>query len=623
MEAPEARTMWVALDWVEAHCIVPDGFRRGAPFRLYHYQGRYLANFYLIRGDARWIPDNPLLGSAFVYRRGLLIAPQKAGKNPLIATQVCLEGVGPSVFAGFAGKDEGYVCADHGCHCGWERRYEPGEPMGMPRPTPLIQITGFSEDSTGNTYDALRPMIDLGPLHDLIPHTGEDFIRLPDLYGLGFDLDTACRIDTVTSSAQSRLGQRATFIPQDQLELWTASNKMTKLADTQYRNLAGMDGRASLTANAYDPAQHSIAQREFTSPDTDVYRQFIQPPANLSYGDKRERHKIHRIVYEPDTLRENGGHVTLDSIEAEAASMAEHDPAQAARFFGNILTAGSGAAVDAESYDRLVRLPPFPPILVEGFTIFAPPEGIRIGAGFDGSISEDSTVLRGCTADGYRFVIGQWDRPIGDEMTRWRDAHPGRNWSVPRREVNERVAWMFGYFDVGRFMYDPPKWRTEGETWQATYGDEIVIEFPTYISHRFAPAVDRWLTDLNEGSYSHDGNGAHIKAAALRKVRGTDDPNDNRTYYVLVKGDDRDKIDGAIADVLASEAAATMPEKLEDDLVSIWDREPDRSIFLRPPDTDEAGSVGEPEPTAEPITEPELARNRSKSLSLSQSGGRR
>lgn len=569
--------MWVALDWIEAHCIVPDGFHRGEPFKLYRYQGRYLKNFYLVRGSAEWDARAPLKGMAFVNSRGLLVAPQKIGKNPLIATQVCLESVGPALFNGWAGADDGYACSDHGCHCGWERPYDHGEPMGMPWFTPLIQITAFSEDSTENTYDALRPMIDLGPLHDLIPHTGEDFIRLPDLWGLNFDPDSACRIDTVTSSAQSRLGGRGTFVPQDEVGIWTRANKMEKLADTQYRNLAGMEGRASLTTNAWDPSQHSVAQREFESKATDIYRQFVQPPAGLSYTDKRERHKIHRAVYDSDVLRENGGHLNLDSIESESARMSEHDPMQAARFFGNILAAGAGKAVDPEVYDALVKKPPFEPIVIEGFTILAPPKSTRIGGGFDGSISEDSTVLRGCTKDGYRFVIGQWDRPVGDEMVRWRDAHPGREWAVPRKEVNERVAWMFGYFDVGRMNYDPPKWRTEGEIWQITYGELIVLEFPTYVSFRFAPAVDRWLTDIKEATYSHDGNGAHIKSASLKQVRGTDDPNDLRTFYVLIKGEDRDKIDGAIADVLASEAAATMPEPVVESNESAWS-DPERSL---------------------------------------------
>jgi hypothetical protein len=579
MAAPSPKVMWIALDWIEAHCIVPDGFRRGAPFKLYRYQGQYLKNFYLVSGTAEFYAQAPLTNMAFENDRGILIAPQKIGKNPMIACQVCVEGVGPALFAGWAGKDDGYACSEHGCRCGWERPYDRGEPMGMSWPTPLIQITAFSEDSTGNTYDALRPMIDLGPLHDLIPHTGEDFMRLPDLYGRGFDPDSACRIETVTSSAQSRLGQRATFIPQDEVGIWTKANKMEKLADTQYRGLAGFGGRASLTTNAWDPAQHSVAQREFESKGGRVYRQFIQPPANLSYTDKRERHKIHQAVYPADTLRENGGHVNLDSIEAEAARMLEHDESQAKRFFGNIMTAGSGKAVDPDFYDRLRKVPPFEPIVIDGFTILAPPEKTRIGAGFDGSISDDSTALRGCTKDGYRFRIGIWERPVGDEMTRWRDAHPGKEWSVPRDEVRKRLNWMFEYFDIGRFNYDPPKWRTEGFDWQATWGDKVVLEFPTYVSFRFAPAVDLWLTDLKEETYSHDGNGTHIKNAALKQVRGTDDPNDLRTFYVLIKSEDGAKIDDAVADVLASHAAATMPEPVVEDNVSAWS-DPDRSPFL-------------------------------------------
>jgi hypothetical protein len=534
--------MWVALEWIEAHCIVPDGFRKGQPFQLYEYQGQYLTSFYLVRGDAPWIPANPVLGPAFVYRRGLLVGPQKVGKNPLIATQVCLEGVGPALFAGFAGPDEGYVCRDHGCRCGWEYPYDPGEPRGMNWPTPLIQITAFSEDSTENTYDALRPMIDDGPLHDLIPKTGEEFIRLP---GGG-------RIDTVTSSNQSRLGQRVTFVPQDELGLWTVQNKMVKLADTQYRGLSGMSGRASLTSNAWDPAEQSVAQQQYESPASDIYRQFIQPPKTLSYTDKRERHKIHRFVYPADVLRENGGHLDLDSIENEAADLVERDAPQAQRFYGNILVAGAGHAIDPDAWDKLAN-----PHLVKS--------GTRVGAGFDGSISQDTTVIRACTEDGYSFIHDAWERPSGAELQRWLADHPGKDhWEVDRLAVAQSVARLFATYDVGRFYFDPPWWRTEGETWAERHGEEIVVAFETKSYRRMAPAVDRWLAALANGSHTHDADpmtDAHVKAAHRQKVRLADQEDDKRTLYVLVKGSDKRKIDGAVTDVLAYEAAMTMPPR--------------------------------------------------------------
>src|SRR5574343_1032981 len=91
------RTLLVALDWAETHCVVPDGFRRGEPMRLYDYQFKFFANHYLVRGDAEWNPSAPLLGPAFVYRRSMLIGPQKMGKGPGSAVYVLIEGAGSAV----------------------------------------------------------------------------------------------------------------------------------------------------------------------------------------------------------------------------------------------------------------------------------------------------------------------------------------------------------------------------------------------------------------------------------------------------------------------------------------------------------------------------------------------
>jgi hypothetical protein len=322
MAAPS--TLVVALAWIEAHCVIPDREQLGQPFHLFDEQARFLASHYRVRQDAT--PD--MLGPAFVYRRSQLVAPQKAGKSPLEAAQVCLEGVGPSLFAGWAVGGETYDCRDYGCGCGWLYFYEPAEAMGRPWPTPLIQITATSEEQTDNIYDALRPMIELGPLADLIPKTGEEFIRLPN----------GGRVDVVTSSATSRLGQRVTFVPQDETGVWTVANKMTKVADTQRRGLAGMGGRAVEITNAWDPAENSVAQRTSESQRPDLYRQHVQPPKHLSYMDKRQRHQIHRAVY-----KGWWGERNLASIEAEAAELLETDPAQAERFFGNRIVRGAGA----------------------------------------------------------------------------------------------------------------------------------------------------------------------------------------------------------------------------------------------------------------------------------------
>jgi len=517
--------MYVALDWIERHCVVPDGFRKGEPFRMYRWQLTYLAHFYLVRGVVRWLPDRPILSPAFVYRRGLLVGPQKLGKSTHTAAHTCLEGVGPALFAGWADSDDGYVCAEHGCRCGWEYAYDPGEPMGMPWPTPLVQITAYSEEQTENIYDALRPMIDGGPLHDLIPKTGEQFIRLP---GGG-------RIDIVTASEQSRLGQRVTFVPQTEVGLWHEQNRMARVADTQYRGLAGMGGRASLETNAWDPAAQSIAQREFESAATDVYRQFTQPPANLSYANKRERRKIHRAVYPSDTLRENGGHVDLDSIEAEAADMATRDLAQAARFFGNKLVSGAGQAFDIDQFRSLA----VKPREVGGAT--------WIVLGFDGSRTSDSTGLIATEViSGYQWPLGIWERPL--------DA---QEWEVPGDEVDMTVDNAFHRWQVWLLLGDPAYWETDMGRWQGRHRADRVKPFPSNRARPMAEAVRSYVGAISRRELTHSGDPrltAHVGNATKLYIDARDEQGAHLFLIKKERPNSPKKIDAASAAVLSWQA---------------------------------------------------------------------
>jgi hypothetical protein len=58
--------------------------------------------------------------------------------------------------------------------------------------------------------------------------------------------------------------------------------------------------------------------------------------------------------------------------------------------------------------------------------------GESITLGFDGSLNDDTTVLRGCRmSDGFLFKIGAWAKP---------DGAAGAGWEVPRLEVLARSA---------------------------------------------------------------------------------------------------------------------------------------------------------------------------------------
>jgi hypothetical protein len=505
--------------WIEAHCVVPDRDDRGKPFTLYGEQLLFLDRHYELKPTA----EVGQLAPAFRNRRSLLVRPQKWGKGPLTAAQVCAEGVGPVLFAGWAVGGEVYDCRDHGCGCDFAYEYEPGEAMGRAWSTPLIQITALSEEQTENIYGALRPMIEYGPLSEIIPRTGEEFIRLP---GGG-------RIDTVTSSAQSRLGQRVTFVPQDEVGLWNATNKMLKVADTQYRGLAGMGGRAVLTTNGWDPAEASVAQLAFESPATDINRDFVQAPANLSYGNKVERRRIHRIVY-GDSLKTRGGHIDLDSIEAEAADLAARDIGQAERFFGNRIVYGAGSWLDGDLWDARAR----PRVVLPGAAVVG---------GFDGSDTDDWTTIRLQTEDGYQFTprYGPDRRPCI-----WNPAEHGGQ--VPRLEVAAAVEEIFESFLVGRFYYDPPGWKSEGQDWEARYGEKVVIRWETYRLTQMHAAAVRLHTDVVKADtgFTHDGDDQI--AIMVRNARKLARPG---MRYVLGKPSQQQKIDGVISSILANEAA--------------------------------------------------------------------
>lgn len=326
--------------WYERHCTIPDKLGRRQPFRQSDWQFWCSANFYRVKDSAKWDPENPLMAQAFVYRRAMVVAPQKTGKGPWTAAVTAGEAVGPVMFYGWAEQGDQYRCADNGCACGWVFDYEPGEPMGRRRAGPLIQLLATSEEHAANVYGPLSTIVMDGPLTDLMA-IREGFIRILD----GDGGPKSNRIDVVSSSARSRLGNPITFAVQDEVGLYTVSNKMIEVANAQRRGLAGMGGRSIATTNAWNPSENSDAQRTFEANHKDVFTFFRQPPSDLSYTNKRDRRKIHAYAYAGSPW------VDLDDIEGMAAELMANDPAEAERFYGNRLVSGTGVWLQPGVWD--------------------------------------------------------------------------------------------------------------------------------------------------------------------------------------------------------------------------------------------------------------------------------
>jgi hypothetical protein len=522
---------FLATDWIEAHCKVPGGVYEGEPLVFNGWQLYCTANHYRVKPDA--VVDSRRLLAPFHYRRSVIVGPQKCGKSPWGAGMLLFEGVGPCLFAGFAAGGEVYRCEDHGCSCGWEYHYQPGEAMGVPRRKSLLGLLAYAETQTANVYEPLQTMIHSGPLAEFV-RVREGFIRLPN----------QGKIVPLSSAARSKLGQPLTGALGDESGLYTASNRVLDTWQTMRRGVAAMQGRTIELTNPWDPMENSAAQQAFESGAKDVFRYYRKPPADLSYGNKRDRHKIHLYVYADSPW------VDPHAIDAEAAELVETDPTQAERFFGNRLVQGLGAFLTEAA--------------LEAVTVVREPER-RICLGFDGSSSGDWTAIRAEDVSGLRFTptydVGGDIRP-----TIWNPAQTGGR--IPRGEVRAAVAHLFSVFTVERMYCDPRDWQTEIDDWALEYGERVVVQWPTNQINRMFDALNRYHTDLIEGGTDHlDDTVYRTHALNARKLAKSGD------RYILGKPSEHQKIDVLMSDILAHEAAA-------DARAEGWDGPVDKRMFV-------------------------------------------
>jgi hypothetical protein len=188
--------------------------------------------------------------------------------------------------------------------------------------------------------------------------------------------------------------------------------------------------------------------------------------------------------------------------------------------------------------------------------------GEWICLGFDGSLNDDTTVLRGCRmSDGYLFRIGAWPKPEGPA---------GIGWEVPRTEVLATIREAHARYQVVRGYYDPHEWRSDIDALAEEFGEERVLRWETRRDVQMAAALDRLHADLSNGVAWHDddplaaehyGN-VYVRRKGPHRLVRKEHPQSNR------------KIDTVVGDALAYEARA-------DALAAGWSSEPpDRRVII-------------------------------------------
>ncbi|WP_235870665.1 phage terminase family protein [Rhodococcus xishaensis] len=171
-------------------------------------------------------------------------------------------------------------------------------------------------------------------------------------------------------------------------------------------------------------------------------------------------------------------------------------------------------------------------------------------------------MIRAETLDGQQFTprYGPDRRP-----TIWNPAEWGGQ--IPRGEVDAAVDELFSTFAVARMYCDPQDWYSEIGDWSLRHGDEHVLEWPTNRIGSMYDAIRRFEMDLATGRISQDG--CPLTATAMANCRKVAKPGQK---YILGKPADHQKIDPAMASILAHEAAADARE-------SGWIEDSDTRMF--------------------------------------------
>lgn len=276
-----------------------------------------------------------------------------------------------------------------------------------------------------------------------------------------------------------------------------------------------------ITTPGYDltsPA-HDLYQLARAGTDPNLYSRIYEPANTACALDDRDAwmQSNPRVVDDPDFV---------DAMEADL-SLPEHE---FRRFRLGIWTASESAWLPHGAWDRCAGGTPLCPEDI------GPHDEVWLG--FDGSYSGDSTAL--IAARGTHITVaGVWE-------------NPGRKaWRVPRGDVEATIAqWM----DAGRrvkLLADPPYWTREISEWQQRWPNRV-LEFPTHVRARMAPACTAFYAAVMDGTLTHDGDkrlARHVSNAIVKSSPQGD-------YITKPDPTSPAKIDLAVAAVVAFSASS-------------------------------------------------------------------
>lgn len=417
--APQASLGPEVWAWCQTYIRQPDGPDAGESWRFTREQVRFLHYFYAVDGRGR-----------FLWSRAVLRRAKGWGKSPFMAALALAELCGPVRFGG------------------WDAE---GDPVGKPVPMPWVQLAGVSEKQTVNTMSMVLAMLAESPAVD-------DYGLDPGLTRVF--ANGGGRLEPITASAPSAEGARPTFCALDETHHWMRANGGHKLAEVIRRNLGkSRDGmaRSIETTNAHEMGMESVAERSYDawqsqhtgrSKGSTILYDSREAPPGVDMGDDEVLLPALMATYGDSTW------VDLERV-ADEVNDPGTPPAEARRFYLNQLAVSEEAWVDPGKFDARAC----PDRLVA--------DQDEVALFFDGSKSDDATGLVGCRmSDGHVFTVGMWQKPPGDR---------GRDWVVPRYEVDVAVRATFDRFRPVAFYADPS--HVKDDVTQEAFWDALIDEW--------------------------------------------------------------------------------------------------------------------------------------------------
>lgn len=490
-------------DWIIAYCCHGPGDVQGEPIDFDDEWLDFIVEAYRI---------DPVTGRK-VYDEAVLSRPKGRAKSELAGWITAAESFGPVRFDG------------------WDAD---GQPVARPVVSPLVRVLATEESQAGNTFENVA---------FIAGDWGKDVH--PEVYGAvsgarqyqsatALYLPHGGEIRACTAGSASKDGGKETFVVADETHLYVL-RELRSMYGTVRRNLGKrMAAQPWLmqTSTAYKPGENSIFEETLTA----WRKGELAPTVLMDHREAKGRIDLDDEAHTMAQLRQVYGSASswmdLPRIYREMQDPRScPDVATAARYFLNRPMSTKDAWIAKDVHERQTKTREVLP-------------GEAITLGFDGSLNDDTTVLRGCCmSDGFLFRIGAWPKPEGAA---------GIGWEVPRSDVLATIREAFNRYEVVRAFFDPHEWRSDIDSLAEEFGNEVVRPFETRRELAMGAALDRLHSGLMVGEVWHDddplaaehyGNTYVRQKGSARLVR-KEHPNSNR------------KIDTVIGDALALEARA-------------------------------------------------------------------